>query len=91
MSFIRLHITAEGRTEENFIKNVLCPHLGRFNISADVRLVLTSRNKRSAREHRGGFRRGAAFQTVKKDIQTWIREDRHSNVRFSTMFDLYAF
>ncbi len=42
MSFIRLHITTEGRTEENFIKNVLCPHLGRFNISVDVRLVLTS-------------------------------------------------
>ncbi len=90
MSFIRLHITAEGRTEENFIKNTLCPHLGRFNISADVRLTLTSKNNRSCREYRGGFRRSAAYETVKRDIQTWMREDRHANVRFSTMFDLYG-
>ena len=40
----RLHITAEGQTEEYFVKNTLTYYLGDYNISTDVRCVLTSKD-----------------------------------------------
>ncbi|MGB0840535.1 MAG: hypothetical protein ACPGXL_10355 [Chitinophagales bacterium] len=48
MKFIRLNITAEGQTEEQFVKNILATHLGQFNITTDVRSVLTSKDKRKS-------------------------------------------
>ncbi len=41
MTSIRLHVTSEGQTEERFVKKILAPHLGAFNVFADVRSVLT--------------------------------------------------
>jgi hypothetical protein len=87
---VRLHITAEGQTEERFVKDVLAPHLGEQGVWADARCVLTSKNKRAGVEYRGGFRRHCAYPTVKADICAWMKEDRHPDVRFTTMFDLYA-
>lgn len=82
--FIRLNITAEGQAEESFVKQTLAPYLGDFNIIADVRCVLTSKNR--YREHRGGM---ISYEKAKADIKTWIKEDNHSDARFTTMFDLY--
>jgi len=87
---VRLHITAEGQTEERFVKDVLAPYLGEQGVWADARCVLTSKNKRAGAEYRGGFRRHSAYLTVKADICAWMKEDRHPDVRFTTMFDLYA-
>ncbi|MEL7639689.1 MAG: DUF4276 family protein [Solidesulfovibrio sp.] len=84
---IRLHITAEGQTEQTFAKNVLAPYLAEFNVFVDTRCVLTSRDKRSAKEYRGGL---LSYEKAKKDIETWIKEDNHGECRFSSMFDLYA-
>lgn len=85
MSFIRLNITAEGQTEERFVKDTLAKHLGRFNISTDVRRVLTSKDR--FKSYRGGL---LSYQKTKRDIETWLKEDDNAEVRFSTMFDLYA-
>ena len=85
MSFIRLNITAEGQTEERFIKDTLANHLGNFNISTDVRRVLTSKDKRKS--YRGGL---LSYTKARNDIKTWLKEDNHSETRFTTMFDLYA-
>ena len=49
MTFIRLHVTTEGQTEEAFVKRILAPHLGAFNVFADARSVLTSRDKKPTR------------------------------------------
>ena len=87
---IRLHITAEGQTEERFVKEVLAPYLGEREVWADARSVLTSKNNRLGVEYRGGWRRTTAYATVKRDICTWMKEDRNPDVRFTTMFDLYA-
>lgn len=87
---IRLHITAEGQTEERFVKEVLAPYLGEREVWADARCVLTSKNNRLGVEYRGGWRRTSAYATVKRDICTWMKEDRNPDVRFTTMFDLYA-
>lgn len=52
---IRLHITAEGQTEKAFVDQVLTPHLAHFDVYTDARCVLTSKDKRAAKEYRGGL------------------------------------
>ncbi len=84
---IRLHMTAEGPTEQAFAKRVLMPHLAEFGVFVDARGVLTSRDNRTAQEYRGGL---SKYEKVKRDIQAWMGEDNHSECRFTTMFDLYA-
>ncbi len=83
-SYIRLNITAEGQAEESFVKQTLAPYLFNFNIIADVRCVLTSKNR--YREYRGGM---ISYEKAKADIMTWLKEDYHPDTRFTTMFDLY--
>jgi hypothetical protein len=87
---IRLHFTVEGQTEEAFVKHLLMPHLATKGVFADVRKTLTSEDRRNAIEYRGGFRRGDAYPTVKRDILRWMQEDDHPECRYTTMFDLYA-
>lgn len=84
---IRLHITAEGQTEQRFAKDVLAPHLSRFDVFVDARCVLTSKDKRMAKEYRGGL---LSYEKAKNDICDWLKEDKHDECRFTTMFDLYA-
>lgn len=59
--------------------------MAQFNIFVDARSVLTSKDKRAAKEYRGGL---LSYDKAKKDIQSWLRED--AECRFTTMFDLYA-
>jgi len=87
---IRLHITAEGETEERFVKDCLAWHLAQFDVSADVRLVKTGEDKAANITYRGGFRRHNAYRTVKEDITRWLREDKDPGCFFTTMFDYYA-
>lgn len=84
---IRLHVTAEGQTEQFFVKDILVSRLAVFNVFADARCVLTSKDKRSARKYRGGL---LSYEKAKRDIQAWLKEDNHAKCRFTTMFDLYA-
>jgi hypothetical protein len=87
MSIIRLHITAEGQTEQIFTRKILAPHLAHFAVFADARCVLTGKDNRATREYRGGL---ISYQKAKADILTWMKEDSHPECRFTTMFDLYA-
>lgn len=84
---IRLHITAEGQTEQAFAKTVLAPHLAKFNVFVYTRCVLTSKDKRAAKEYRGGL---LSYEKAKKDVHNWLKEDKSPECRFTTMFDLYA-
>ncbi len=83
--FTRLHITAEGHSEEKFVRDILSSHLGNFNISTDARRVLTKKDK--FRSYRGGIVR---FEKFRKDITNWLLEDSKPDARFSTMIDLYG-
>ncbi len=85
--FIRLHIIAEGHTEEKFVRGSLAAYLGKFQISTDVRRVMTSRDKRQRKFYRGGL---INYEKAKNDIQLWLKEDKHPESRFTTMFDLYG-
>jgi hypothetical protein len=84
---IRLHITSEGMTEQNFAKKILTPHLAGYNIFVDARSVRTKTDKRAAKEYRGGL---LNYEKAKKDLAAWMKEDHHGECRFTTMFDLYA-
>lgn len=84
---IRLHVTAEGQTEQRFVNNVLMPHLAQFNVFIDARCVLTSKDTRATKEYRGGI---ASYAKARKDIQSWLKEDTDPDCYFTTMFDLYA-
>ncbi len=84
---IRLHITVEGQTEQNFARKILAPHLANHDVYVDARCVLTSRDRRASRNYRGGL---LSYEKAKKDIQIWIKEDNYRECIFSTMFDLYA-
>lgn len=87
MSWIRLNMIVEGQTEEHFVKNVLEEYLARFGIGVTARCVETSRDKKCGRIYRGGL---LSYEKAKKDIIRWLREDKNSDARFTTMFDLYA-
>jgi hypothetical protein len=82
---IRLHVIAEGQTEEEFVNSVLAEHLGLFNISTDVHCVTTKRTH--IRVYRGG---AVSYEKVKKDVNLWLKQDKSQDVRFTTMLDLYA-
>jgi uncharacterized protein CbrC (UPF0167 family) len=82
---IRLHVIAEGQTEEEFVNTVLAEHLGYFNISTSVHCITTKRTKNKV--YRGGL---TSYEKVKKDINLWLKQDRSDNARFTTMLDLYA-
>lgn len=87
MSIIRLLITAEGQTEQKFVKEVLAEHLAQLSIYANTRCVLTSKDRKAHREYRGGL---LNYDKAKNDIITWIKEDNNPECYYTTMFDLYA-
>lgn len=81
---IRLHIIAEGQTEERFVKDCLAEYLGRFQVITDVRCVKTGKDRN--RVYKGGL---TNYQKLKNDIVRWLREDQNSDARFTTMVDFY--
>ena len=84
---IRLHVTAEGQTEQRFVQRVIVPHLAKYDVFVDVRCVLTSRNNRRSKTYRGGL---VSYDSAKQDILDWLKQDRNQECRFTTMFDLYG-
>lgn len=82
---IRLNFIVEGQTEEAFVKQILRPYLAGFEVWVQARCVLTSRRRNI--KHRGGIE---SYERARNDINAWIKEDRNSDVRFTTMFDVYG-
>jgi len=83
---VRLHLVVEGWTEKRFVDGVLAEHLAQHGVFADARCVLTSRD--GARWRRGGL---GDYKKPKCDLILWMKQEaRNRDVRFSTMFDLYA-
>jgi hypothetical protein len=83
---MRLHITAEGQTEELFVNRILRPHLAQYGVYADVRCILTRRAH--GKQFKGGV---STYQKAKNDIKRWLNEEKKNvDVAFTTMFDYYA-
>jgi len=80
---IRLHFVVEGQTEETFVNQILAPELD--FITADAHKITTGRKRGTV--YRGGF---LTYHHLKNDLVRWIKQDRHSDARFTTMVDLYG-
>ena len=78
----RLLVHVEGVTEETFVKDVLCPHLGCRGYSSVVPHLMGNARPRS---HRGG---GRSWQSVRKGILCHLRRDRQAVA--TTMVDYYG-
>jgi hypothetical protein len=81
----RLYVLVEGQTEEEFVKATLKPHLAGWSIWVYPVIVETSRDARG-RKRRGGGR----WQHWHKDLRRLTSQQTGSDVRFTTMFDLYG-
>ena len=76
---IRLNITTEGQTEEEFVTHLLAPHLATFGKQVSCRSLRTSKG------HRGGY---STFAKVKRDIEQWFKEE--PGAWHTTLLDLYG-
>lgn len=89
MNIIRLHIVAEGQTEETFVNKTLKGYLAEHGVMADVHRITTKRDKRHSKNYRGGH---PDYAHLRKDLDLWTRQERNNpDAWFTTMVDLYRF
>ncbi|AFZ59203.1 DUF4276 family protein [Anabaena cylindrica FACHB-243] len=83
---IRLYLFAEGQTEQTFADNILKQHLAQYDIFLD-KIILIAHARKKGKAHRGG---GRKYEPMKDDILRFLKQEKGSNVFFTTMIDLYA-
>ncbi len=83
---VRLHLFAEGQTEQTFASTVLTPHLANFGVYLN-KPVLIAHARKKGKTHRGG---GRKYEPMKNDILRLMAQDKKPDVFFTTMIDLYA-
>ena len=81
---VRLQVIVEGQTEERFVRDVLAPFLWEHRVIPVARLVGT--RKEQSRIYRGGLRK---YEPLRRDLTTWLKQDRNPDARFTTMVDLH--
>lgn len=84
----RLYLTVEGQTEAAFATKVLTPHLAAFGVYLNPPRFTGLHRRRRGRIPQGGLLN--TFGHALADMQTWLREDRSADARFSMMVDLYS-
>lgn len=81
-----LIVVVEGQTEEEFVKQVLAPHLQDYEVYARATIV-----GKVIAQRRGGTQRGGGrFRNWRRDIERLLEEDRKGKRRVTTLFDLYG-
>ncbi|MEO5373712.1 MAG: DUF4276 family protein [Alphaproteobacteria bacterium] len=85
MTPVRLHILAEGQTEENFVNNVLRDHLSLHGIATSVSCISQKPGARS-RTNKGGWN---DYAVARESIYRFWRESGGADCWFTTMVDLY--
>ncbi|MGM3308991.1 DUF4276 family protein [Anabaena sp. WFMT] len=83
---IRLYLFAEGQTEQTFADNILKQHLYQYDVFLD-KIILIAHARKKGIVHRGG---GRKYEPMKDDILRFLKQEKGSNVFFTTMIDLYA-
>lgn len=83
---VRLYVFAEGQAEQTFANTVLAPHLAGRGMYMHKAVLIANAHKKH-RTYRGG---GRNFRAMQKDIVRFLKQDRGSNVFFTSMIDLYA-
>jgi hypothetical protein len=83
---VRLYFYVEGQTEQEYTARVLRPYLARFGVQV-MGAVRAASGRRHGHVSRGG---GSRYQPMRRDLGNLLRQDAHGDVRFTTIFDLYA-
>ena len=85
-----LHIIAEGKTEEGFVRKVLTPHLAGFGVYVACQCVHTGGTK--THPIKGGLGKIPKYMPISRTLERWVKDNRNrEGVYYSTMLDLYAF
>ena len=74
----------EGQTEETFVRDILTAELSERSVISDVHRITTGRKRGTV--NRGGF---VGYTHLRRDLSLWMKQDKSSGARFTTMFDLY--
>lgn len=84
---ISLTLLAEGKCELLFAKAPLGEHLGNRRVFVHPVAVLTSKDNRASKQHRGGV---ISYRQVRADLLRFIKRDAHrDDAWLTTMIDLY--
>ncbi len=83
---VRLYLFAEGQTEQTFADNLVKQHLSQYKVFMD-KIILIAHAKKKGKVHRGG---GRKYEPMRNDIRRFLKQEKSSNVFFTTMIDLYA-
>ena len=81
---VTLHIIVEGPTEAKFVNQTLRQHLARFAV--DVHVLVVTTKELSEFTYQGGV---GDYAKPERDIRLLLSQHSNSDVRFTTMFDLY--
>src|SRR5207248_7921337 len=82
----RLFFYVEGQTEQGYVTKVLTPHLANFGVYV-AGAILAASGRRHGKTFRGG---GDSYLKMRRDLAARLKEHAQPDVRFTTMFDLYA-
>jgi hypothetical protein len=82
----RLYLFAEGQTEQTFADILIKPYLSQYQVYMN-KPILIAHAKRKGQVHRGG---GRKYMPMKNDILRFLRQEKASDVFFTTMIDLYG-
>jgi hypothetical protein len=83
---MRLFVVVEGQTEESFVKDMLAPHLWHRGVFAAATIVGTPKRRGSVPLKKGG----GGWTRWERDIRRILGEQHQTNVRVTTLFDLYG-
>lgn len=84
----RLHLLVEGRTEFNFVNQVLRPHFASSDsLFISVSMLTTKRDHVRGRKYSGG---SSTYSKLRGEIKLFLY-DKSPDFRLSTMVDLYGF
>lgn len=83
---IRLYCYVEGQTEQGWCHDVLRRHLAPFEVYLEG-AILAASSRNHGEIARGG---GRHYAPMRNDLGRLLRQHRGEDVRFTTMFDLYA-
>jgi hypothetical protein len=83
---VRLFFYVEGPTEQGWCSTVLREHLAPLGVYVEGAIPRAS-GRRHGVVARGG---GRHYLPMKNDLARLLRQHRGKDVRFTTMFDLYA-
>lgn len=84
---IRLHFLVEGRTEFNFVNQILRYQFKESSVSISISMLTTKRDEKLGRKYSGG---SPSYEKVKREISLFLK-DTSPKFRLTTMIDLYKF